>query len=105
MAPIRLTPQDLERNLPSLYLARGRQYASRGTVTALRYLPEQNRYTARVAGAAANLYRVDVSLHAGSKGTQIFGSCSCPMGVNCKHVAAVLYTALEEESADQAPSR
>ena len=30
MTPIRLTTVDLQRNLPSHYLARGRQYADQG---------------------------------------------------------------------------
>jgi len=104
MTPIRLTTVDLQRNLPSHYLARGRQYADQGRVTGLRHIPEQNRYIARVTGTASNPYRVDVALHRGSRGTDIFGACSCPMGVNCKHVAAVLYSALDEAGLEEAPA-
>ena len=45
-----------------------------------------------VAGSGGRVYSVDASLGQGPDGrlSQVDGHCSCPIGYNCKHVAAVL---------------
>ncbi len=85
---------DIRRSIPGEYVARGRDYVSNGRVSRLVH-PDQNHYQALVAGSRALPYDVDVRLVPGKTGKQIYGLCSCPMRVNCKHVAAVLLRALE----------
>jgi superfamily II DNA or RNA helicase len=85
---------DIRRSIPGEYVARGRDYVSAGRVSRLAHT-DQYRYQALVAGSRALPYDVDVRLVPGKSGKQVYGLCSCPMRVNCKHVAAVLLRALE----------
>ncbi len=94
MPPLTLRAEDIERSIPGLYLERGEQYLEEGRVTAFRR-PEHNRFQASVQGSHPRPYAVDVRLVSGRTGTQVYGLCSCPMRVNCKHVAAVLLRALK----------
>ena len=86
--------EDIRRSMPGEYLARGRDYLTEGRVSRFAH-PEQNHYQALVLGSRAQPYDVDVRLVRGKTGKQIYGLCSCPMRVNCKHVAAVLLRALQ----------
>jgi len=90
-----LTLADLRHSLPEAYVERGAAYARHGQVRHLRQFPDEARYEARVAGSGYEPYKVEVRLQRSARGTQIFGVCTCPMKVNCKHVAAVLLRALE----------
>jgi superfamily II DNA or RNA helicase len=89
-----LRPEDIARSIPGLYLERGEQYLEEGRVSEFRR-PERNRFQASVQGSHPRPYAVDVRLVSGRTGTQVYGLCSCPMRVNCKHVAAVLLRALQ----------
>ncbi|MGF1654100.1 MAG: SNF2-related protein [Actinomycetales bacterium] len=72
-------------------LARGRDYARRGRVRDLRRLPGELR--AEVLGSG-HVYRTHVTPYAGRSRRRTFvGTCSCPVGEDCKHVVAVLLTA------------
>ncbi|WP_035626428.1 DEAD/DEAH box helicase [Herminiimonas sp. CN] len=42
-------------------------------------------------------YEQDIELYAGTHGVEFEGSCSCPVGHMCKHMAAVLLTCLQQE--------
>src|SRR5580765_4619437 len=103
----------LNRVLPAAYVARGKDYADGGLVGNLRYFSDKKRYTATVQGSRPEPYRVDAQLVKGSHGPVIYGLCTCPMRVNCKHVAAMLWKALDaklddekaEESARAAPPK
>jgi hypothetical protein len=92
-----LTLADLRHSIPEAYVERGAAYARHGQVRHLRQFPDEARYEARVAGSGYEPYKVEVRLQGSARGTQIFGVCTCPMKVNCKHVAAVLLRALEEQ--------
>jgi len=92
-----LTLADLRHSIPEAYVERGAAYARHGQVRQLRQFPDEARYEARVAGSSYEPYKVEVRLQGSARGTQIFGVCTCPMKVNCKHVAAVLLRALEEQ--------
>ncbi|MDR3375638.1 MAG: DEAD/DEAH box helicase [Ancalomicrobiaceae bacterium] len=49
---------------------------------------------AKVRGSGGNVYVTSVEARRGAKGRLIaVGTCSCPIGLNCKHVAAVLLAA------------
>jgi superfamily II DNA or RNA helicase len=52
------------------------------------------RLWATVAGSRRRPYQVAVSLAPGPP-VRLAGRCSCPVGFNCKHAAAVLYAALD----------
>lgn len=48
--------------------------------------------TAKVQGTAARPYRVEIDLAASTRTprSRLLGDCSCPVGQNCKHMAAAL---------------
>ncbi len=52
-----------------------------------------------VQGSGDWSYEQDIALHAGRHGVEFEGSCSCPVGYRCKHMAAVLLTCLQQEQA------
>ncbi len=86
--------EDIRRSIPRDYVARGIDYLAQGRVSEFAH-PGHHHYRAAVQGSRSLPYDVDVRLVAGKTGKQIYGLCSCPMRVNCKHVAAVLLRALQ----------
>ncbi len=71
--------------------AAGLSYYRRGRVELVREVQRQPRITARVMGRAG-AYRQSIKLALGKTNeTFISGECSCPIGLNCKHVAAALF--------------
>ena len=88
----------LNRDLSAAHVARGKHYADEGLVSDLHYFADKKRYTAAVQGSRPEPYRVDAQLVKGSHGPIIYGLCSCPVRVNCKHVAAMLWKALDGKS-------
>ena len=66
-------------------LQRGRDYARRGLVGSVRALGD-GALEGRVSNGRGTLYQQRITLNRG----RLDGICSCPVGHNCKHVAAVL---------------
>jgi superfamily II DNA or RNA helicase len=70
-------------------------YQAQGRVTGLHTSDDLTHCSARVNGSGRNTYEVDVALKfTGGRLVDIDGECSCPMTLNCKHVAATLLEAL-----------
>lgn len=78
-------------------LARGSAYAHQGRATVTVHDPSEGHVSGVCRGSAANRYRVDAFYTLSLLGSleELEGLCSCPVGFNCKHVVAVLLTALE----------
>jgi hypothetical protein len=72
---------------------KGKAYQREARVQNLLVSRDKTEIEARVKGRKRRAYRLSIKLSQG-KGTQIHGEYSCPMGYNCKHVAAVLLEAL-----------
>lgn len=79
---------------------RGLAYAQEGRVTRLTFDPAERLLTGSVRGSGSARYRTVVELEARRPGGAIglAGSCSCPVGVSCKHVAAVVFAARRSPS-------
>jgi hypothetical protein len=77
---------------------RGAEYAELGAVRTLAIEEGGRRLHARVQGSERQPYQVEVTIAEG-RGRRIVSLCSCPVGVQCKHGAAVLLAALEEDEA------
>src|SRR5271170_5188803 len=56
-----------------------------------------------VFGSRPRPYSQTIMLASNGRAVTINGYCSCPVGVNCKHVAAVLLQHLELQGTDNAP--
>ncbi|MDN3279380.1 SWIM zinc finger family protein [Frankia sp. RB7] len=73
-------------------------YQAQGRVSAVDVTDDLTRVTSRVRGSQARDYRVDIQLEFDRDSlTDIDGDCSCPMALNCKHVAATLLEALSDK--------
>jgi superfamily II DNA or RNA helicase len=104
---IPITEFDLRRILPNNSYTRGRDYWSRNRVNDLKSERLSNGETlvmARVKGSGRNVYSVSITLSEDRSGIVIEGDCSCPVGWQCKHIAATLF-ALVEEQKQQAQSK
>ncbi|XNY99845.1 SNF2-related protein [Micrococcus luteus] len=100
------------------FASRGFQYASTSRVGRVGFDPETGLLTAQVAGSVPRPYRVRVRLQPTvaadlqPEGTDpldmewepVHGECTCPVGTDCKHVAAVCYRAVRLRS-DEALGR
>jgi len=94
---------DIVSSFSSAYLTKGRQYYRENKVTELVIHQNGTLVTALVAGSSKNRYHVNILLQAQPGGhVSVTGECSCPVGYNCKHVAATLIKA-QAESLHEAP--
>ena len=83
MQRTRYSLQDLRRNLANHVVERGQDYASRGHVHAREYDPAHDHYAARVNGSRAEPYQVEARVVPGRIGASVYGTCTCPMRINC----------------------
>ncbi|MGH8969032.1 MAG: SNF2-related protein [Actinomycetes bacterium] len=78
----------IRRTVGPKAFANGRSYARGGRVSELTVDPAGRLLTAAVQGTRNSPYRVVVTPAPGA--ARWSGSCSCPVAINCKHVAAVM---------------
>jgi superfamily II DNA or RNA helicase len=81
---------DIQTAIPSGTLSRGYGYQRQGRVQGLRFLEDGEVLTGRVRGSQPRPYEQQIQIVADGDHVEILGSCTCPVGFNCKHVAAVL---------------
>lgn len=82
--------EDLQRQLPPKSLERGLEYWRAHRVLRCELRPAADCVTGRVQGSTSQTYDVEVALRTCGEQVLIHGICSCPVSLNCKHVAAVL---------------
>ncbi|MGE7993969.1 SNF2-related protein [Pseudomonas sp. NPDC089554] len=70
-------------------LGRGIDYADEGRVTL--HGVQGLSIEATCTGSPGNLYSQTIRLVINAGSVRVFGRCSCPVGINCKHCAAVLF--------------
>ncbi len=74
--------------------ARAQVYVRDGHVSAVQYDPERRTVSGRVRGSHHASYATSVQLAGGVARQPVHrGRCSCPIGVDCKHAAALLLAA------------
>ncbi|WP_296943182.1 DEAD/DEAH box helicase [uncultured Massilia sp.] len=81
--------------------ARGQDYARKGKVLGLRV--QGDKLLAEVGGSGGAVYQQSIRRRDGRGGVRIEGRCSCPVAANCKHVVAVLLTAIALQDAPVPP--
>ncbi|HHM06149.1 MAG TPA: helicase SNF2 [Gammaproteobacteria bacterium] len=104
MSSLPLSFYDLEEQLDPRYLGRGEDYYYRDYVETCHINPDGRVVSGLVRGSGARHYKVHVVLRPTADGPDIEGHCSCPVGDNCKHVAALLVAALDQQDDDAAAS-
>lgn len=97
---------DITRLIGKTYADRGRAYAQQGRVTELSGAEGRRMVFARVRGSGRSSYTQVIAIEWSDDGhlSDIDGECSCPIGYNCKHVAAVLFIAAAAWGADLSPA-
>ncbi|WP_372611626.1 SWIM zinc finger domain-containing protein, partial [Aquicoccus sp.] len=78
-------------------LQRARDYARRDLVQSVDEL-ENGVFEGRVSNGQGKVYRQSIDLENSRRKANVAGICSCPVGFNCKHVAAALLVWSERES-------
>jgi len=91
-----LTLDDIIDSCGRSFTSRGQAYWRNQQVLELEWLPETAQLSAKVAGNNALPYNQTII----AQDDYIDGSCSCPVGYNCKHVAAVLLEWMYKNSSD-----
>ncbi|ODT95415.1 MAG: helicase SNF2 [Rhodanobacter sp. SCN 67-45] len=93
-------------NFDDRTLERARSYARDGSVSNLRGRIEGDAHvlTAQVAGSHGEQYDCRVDVHDHGKWLTVDTDCSCPVGVDCKHAAAMLMLAAGENATTAAPA-
>jgi hypothetical protein len=94
------TMADIARSIDLGTLGRGRGVHAQGQVLEADVNSSGTVIVGRVRGSEPKPYSQMITLKQGKLGVEFSGTCSCPVRVNCKHVAAVLI-----EAARQAPER
>ncbi|MDQ2729216.1 MAG: DEAD/DEAH box helicase [Actinomycetota bacterium] len=98
-----MTPADratLKRLLGASTFGRGRAYAHQGAVKSCEWRQDGLQVLGEVQGAAAQPYRTSVMLHRfpSKRLRAVDATCTCPVGVNCKHAVALLLADPERSS-------
>jgi len=95
----------IERLIGKTYADRGRAYAHQGRVTKFSVTEGRQNVVGRVRGSGKNSYSQTILLDWSADGRLIGieGECTCPIGYNCKHVAAVLFDSEVVLHHDDAP--
>ncbi len=106
--PVELTDDQIITRVGHRAFLRGLDYARKGRVRGIGVAGDGDIITAQSKGSGAHTYQTMVFRKQGARSAPASwaGTCSCPVGSNCKHVAALLITAraLAEEPDDAAPS-
>ncbi len=79
---------------------RGRAYASSGRVSEIVVNEAQRVVLANVQGTRPQPYRTIVQIERQQGGVSVRGVCTCPVGDDCKHVAATLIAARDSALPD-----
>lgn len=87
---------DIVRECDDGDFRRGLGYFRQGLVLKAQMSADGLVIEGKVRGSYAAPYRQHIDISSSNRSILIQGSCSCPVGYNCKHVVAVLLTGLQE---------
>jgi superfamily II DNA or RNA helicase len=103
---IAVTDDDIRRTVSRNAFGAGMAYEMEGRVREVRTSPDGSTIKALVQGGGRAPYRLSISLtRARTGGLAVSGSCTCPVGFNCKHVAAALFACQTKRVADDVGAR
>ncbi|MDX8409485.1 MAG: DEAD/DEAH box helicase [Mariprofundales bacterium] len=90
----------LRQHINAAYLRRGKSYFESGMIQHFN-LVDEVLLRGAVQGSAEEPYEVEIIFGERS----IKGECNCPVGFNCKHVAALLYMLRDQQNRAQADDK
>ena len=93
--PVRLTDDQIISRVGRGAFQRGLDYAHKGRVRGIGVAGDGDIISAQSKGSGAHTYQTMVFRKQGARSAPVSwaGTCSCPVGSNCKHTAALLITA------------
>lgn len=89
-----LQSREWSSDFPTQYLARGRELSEAGKVLDIdHFIGSKSGFvgTARVQGTRSQPYKVSLTGKRERDGWVFWGTCTCPVSEDCKHVAALVY--------------
>jgi uncharacterized Zn finger protein len=104
---VRVTDSDIRQAVSRSAVQAGLEYWAEDLVASVSPSRDGRLLRGSVYGSARKPYQQIIHLNpARDGGVSIRGSCSCPVGFNCKHVAAVLFAYKEQQGAgnDEPPT-
>lgn len=99
---VRYSESDILREMSPKLLDAARSYVNQGRVAA--FTQDGDFIFARVVGQARRPYEQTIGLPDARRGVGIAGECTCPVGFNCKHVAAALLFGLRSGTVAKPPT-
>jgi superfamily II DNA or RNA helicase len=100
-----ITDEDISRVVSRNAFDAGLEYHLDGRVQQLHIAPDGSSIKSAVKGGGRSPYRQTIRIiQTGGRKLQIFGSCTCPVGANCKHVAAALFSFQAEPKGTDFPA-
>lgn len=104
----RFTADDIRAACGGASFHRGLDYYREGMVRAVKVTAVNNglEVHSSVSGGFRDAYRVSIAIREKGNAFDIEGDCTCPVGYNCKHVAATLIDLLEngDNQTEKAPT-
>ncbi|MBE6480863.1 MAG: helicase [Actinomyces ruminicola] len=101
--PARIADSEIAAVVGAPAFGRGRHYAEQGRVANLSVSGNGEILAAAVRGAQGRIYQTMVYARISGERVNWSGTCSCPVGGNCKHTAALVLTARRLANAASAP--
>ena len=93
---LRFTYEDLVAQLGSEEVHKGAFVLADNGVVDVEMSDDGTDVYSTVTGTKSRLYEQNIAIMTYGKSVQIEGDCTCPVGFNCKHIAAVLLHCLAE---------
>ena len=91
---------DVKRTIPGAAFVRAERYVHQGRVRDVGPGESAGTLIGHVQGTEREPYEQHIRIVGDGRHRRIIGWCSCPVGANCKHVGAVLLTALRQPDAE-----
>jgi uncharacterized Zn finger protein len=85
-----LSPADIQKLTDPSTFKRGQSYHRRGMI--YRPIRRGNTLAASCHGSSGGPYEVRATLSATERKKVVASSCTCPIGLACKHIVALLLT-------------
>src|SRR5690606_21565193 len=85
-----VTDRELGSAFDAMTLVRAGDYARAGRVTSIAVADGGRVASARVIGSGPAIYRTQVTLAHDAHGPFLDSDCTCPVGIACKHAAALV---------------
>jgi len=98
-----LTIDIIRASFPRSYYQRGYNYQRQRRVLSLEWDDDNEMLYGEVRGSGRNVYEQEISFEKAR--SSFSGTCSCPVGYNCKHVVAVLLEWIARKPQNQGPHR